>query len=44
MLQNSQEDVKHSTGNAVNNTAVTMFSARRALEIPGEHFVKSVAV
>ena len=33
-LQNSRGDVKPSTGNTVNNTAITMCGARWGLEVP----------
>lgn len=32
-LQNSHEDVKNSIGNKVSNTVITMYGARRVLEI-----------
>ena len=34
-LQGSREDVKHGTGNTVNNTVITMFGERWVLDLSG---------
>ena len=39
-LQNSHRDVKHSTGNTVNNIVVTMYGARWVLEISGDYHIQ----
>ena len=39
-LQNSPRNVKHSIGNIANNIVITIYGARKVLEISGESLCK----